>query len=89
MSFEMVAAGAEINHQNKKGRTVFHELCAQANWTFCVYFLYFFPAINTNCMDMNRETPLHFAVRANQSRLVEVLLDVGALPDISGEAVGV
>jgi ankyrin repeat protein len=35
-------------------------------------------------MDMNRETPLHVAVRANHPRLVEILLDFGAHPDISG-----
>jgi len=84
IAMDMVCAGGDVNHQNRKGRTVFHELCSQANWTFCVCFLYLFPFIDVNCMDMNGETPLHVAVRANQPRLVEVMLDFGAYPDISG-----
>jgi ankyrin repeat protein len=80
----MINSGGDVNHQNRRGRTALHELCSQANWTLCVYFLSLFPSVDVNCMDMNRETPLHVAVRANHPRLVEILLDFGAHPDISG-----
>ena len=50
----------------------------------CAAFLHFFPSVDVNSADMRGETPLHFAVRFNQPRLVEVLLWCGAHHDMVG-----
>ena len=84
LMLDLVRAGADVNHQNRRGRSVLHELCRQENWTFCVAFLYFFPQADVNSMDMNGNTPLHMAVKANHPRLVEVLLNCGSFPDMIG-----
>ena len=84
LAIDLVNGGSDVNHQNRKGRTAIHELCHQMNWSFSVLFLYMFPFVDVNGMDMAGETPLHIAAYTNQPNLVEVLLEYGALPDTSG-----